>query len=166
MAFSEKITRKQMNNEFINKEDEFISSERKENKMAEEITVERVSAFGLMVGGAWMNGDKAANIDFKTMFHAGDVLNITKNNKGFITAAELVTKAPEKKAWTGPSKFGGSSGGKSEFRTTEQIIRSEAAKAAFCVLAGPVVKDMSKEEAQALAFELAEHVATFIEKGV
>ena len=130
----------------------------------EEITVERVSPFGLMVGGSWINGDKAANIAFKDMFHAGDVLNITKNAKGFITAAELVTKAPEKKPWTGGKSFGG--GKSSEFRTTEQIIRSEAAKAAFCVLAGPVVKDMSKEEATAYAFDLAEHVATFIEKGV
>lgn len=159
--------------EFINKEDEFISSEQKEcresgmeSKMAEEITVERVSPFGLMVGGAWINGDKAANINFKDMFHAGDVLSIVKNGKGFITSAELVTKAPEKKTWTGPSKFGGSGGGKSEFRTTEQIIRSEAAKAAFCVLAGPVVANMSKEEAQQTAFDLAEHVATYIEEGV
>lgn len=152
--------------QFINKEDEFMSSEQKESKMAEEITVERVSPFGLMVGGAWINGDKAAGINFKDMFHAGDVLSIVKNGKGFITSAELVTKAPEKKAWTGPSKFGGSGGGKSEFRTTEQIIRSEAAKAAFCVLAGPVVTNMSKEEAQQTAFDLAEHVATYIEKGV
>lgn len=132
--------------------------------MAEEITVERVSAFGLMVGGAWLNGDKSANINFKDMFHSGDVLNITKNAKGFITAAELVTKAPEKKPWTGGKSFGG--GAKSEFRTTEQIIRSVAAEAAFSGLAGTVCKDMSKEEAQAYGFELAEHIATFIEKGV
>lgn len=135
--------------------------------MPEEITVERVSAFGLMVGGNWVNGDKAASINFKDLFHAGDVLNITKNGKGFITAAELVTKAPEKKAWTGGGKsFGGGSGGKSEFRTTEQIIRSVASEAAFTGLAASVTKDMSKEEAQFYAFELADHIATYIEKGV
>lgn len=152
--------------DFYQKEDEFMSSEQKENKMAEEITVERVSAFGLMVGGNWVNGDKAANINFKDMFHAGDVLSIVKNGKGFITSAELVTKAPEKKAWTGGSKFGGSTG-KSEFRTTEQIIRSVAAEAAF---ESPVIanatKDMSKEEAVSYTFDVAEHIATFIEKGV
>lgn len=133
----------------------------------EEITVERVSPFGLMTGGAWVNGDKAANINFKEMFHAGDVVNVTKNAKGFITTAELVTKAPEKKAWTGPSKFGGSGGGKSEFRTTEQIIRSVASEAAF---ESPVLaeqtKNMSKEEAVKYTFDIAEHIATFIEKGV
>lgn len=130
--------------------------------MAEEITVERVSAFGLMVGGAWINGDKAANINFKDMFHSGDVLNITKNGKGFITEAELVTKAAPKKAWTG-----GSSTGKSEFRTTEQIIRSVAVEAAFesPVLAGQT-KDMSKEEAVQYTFDVAEHIATYIEKGI
>lgn len=151
--------------DFIKEEDVFISSEQKENRMAEEITVERVSPFGLMVGGQWLNGDKASNIDFKSMFHAGDVLNITKNGKGFITAAELVTKAPEKKAWTGGGKsYGGKS---SEFRTTEQIIRSVAAEAAF---ESPVLaeqtKDMSKEEAIKYTFDVAEHIATFIEKGV
>lgn len=132
----------------------------------EEITVERVSPFGLMVGGNWINGDKAANINFKDMFHAGDVLSITKNAKGFITAAELVTKAPEKKPWTGGGKsFGGSK--TSEFRTTEQIIRSVAAEAAF---ESPVLaeqtKNMSKEEAVKFTFDMAEHIATFIEKGV
>lgn len=131
----------------------------------EEITVERVSDFGIMSGGAWINGDKALGIKFKDMFHAGDVLSITKNTKGFITAAELVTKAPEKKKWTGGSSFSG--GGKAEFRTTEQIIRSVASEAAFGspVVAG-ITKDMSKEEAVAYTFDVAEHVATFIEKGV
>lgn len=130
--------------------------------MKEEVTVERVSQFGLMLNGAWINGDKKANINFKDMFHNGDVLMIDKNDKGFITEAELVTKAPAKKAWTG-----GSSTGKSEFRTTEQIIRSVAAEAAFesPVLAN-MTKDMSKEEAVSYAFDVAEHIATFIEKGV
>ncbi len=151
--------------DFINKEDEFISSETKEKKMAEEITVERVSDFGVMVGGTWVNGDKALGIKFKEMFHAGDVLNLTKNAKGFITAAELVTKAPEKKPWTGGKSFGG--GSKSEFRTTEQIIRSVAAEAAFeSPVIANVTKDMSKEEAVAYTFDVAEHIATFIEKGV
>jgi len=153
-----------METEFINKEDEFLSSEQKESKM-EEITVERVSDFGVMVGGNWVNGDKTLGIKFKEMFHAGDVLNITKNGKGFITAAELVTKAPEKKPWSGGKSFGGG-GSKSEFRTTEQIIRSVAAEAAFTGLAAAVTANKSKEEAQAYAFELAEHVATWIEKGV
>ncbi len=152
--------------DFMNKEDEFISSEQKENKMAEEITVERVSDFGVMSGGNWINGDKALGIKFKEMFHNGDVLSIVKNPKGFITSAELVTKAPEKKAWTGPSKFGGSSG-KSEFRTTEQIIRSVAAEAAFeSPMVAEQTKDMSKEEAVKFTFDVAEHVATYIEKGV
>ncbi len=134
--------------------------------MAEEITVERVSDFGIMSGGTWINGDKALGIKFKDMFHAGDVLSITKNGKGFITEAALVTKAPEKKAWTGGSKFTGGAG-KAEFRTTEQIIRSVAAEAAF---ESPVLaeqtKNMSKEEAVTYTFDVAEHIATFITSGV
>jgi len=129
-----------------------------------EITVERVSQFGLMVGGVWTNGDKASDINFKDLFHAGDVLEVAKNAKGFITSAELVTKAPEKKKWTGGSSFSG--GGKSEFRTTEQIMRSVAAEAAFGATVAAIVKDMSKEEAQAYAFEVADHIYTYIEKGV
>lgn len=130
-----------------------------------EITVERVSPFGLMVGGAWVNGDKAANINFKDMFHPGDVLNVEKNGKGFITSAELVTKAPEKKAWTGSSKFGG--GAKSEFRTVEQIIRSVAIEAVFgSPSLASQTKDMSNEEAMSYLFEQADHAVTYVEKGV
>lgn len=134
-----------------------------ENTM-EEITVERVSPFGLMIGGVWVNGDKTAGINFKDLFHNGDVLNITKNGKGFITAAELISKAPAKKAWTGGSSAGGS---KSEFRTTEQIIRSVAVEAVFAspVLAN-LTKDMSNEEAVAYCFKQAESVADFVTSGV
>ena len=130
----------------------------------DEITIERVSQFGLMVGGAWINGDKNSAINFKDMFHAGDVVTLTKNAKGFITAVELVTKGAPKKAWTGGSA---SAGGKSEFRTTEQIIRSVAVEAVFqSPLLAVLAKDMSQEEAYSEAFKLSDSVAEYITKGV
>ena len=131
--------------------------------MTEEVTVERVSQFGLMVNGAWVNFDKAANIDGKQLFHNGDVLSVTKNAKGFITSAELVSKGAPKVAWKGSSS---ATGAKSEFRTVEQIIRSVAVESVFSSpTLATLTKDMSKEEAVAYLFEITDHVATFVTTG-
>lgn len=128
-----------------------------------EITVERVSPHGFMADGKWINADKKCGIDFKAKFHPGDVVKLTTNSAGFITDAVVVTAAPpkpEKPAWKGGSSKS------SEFRTTEQIIRSVAAEAAF---ESPVLseqtKEMSKEQAVQFTLDVAKTIANYIEKG-
>ena len=130
-----------------------------------EITVEAVSPFGIKHSGQekWTNVSKGLDLgDLKTKFHAGDVVALTLNSGGYITAIELVKQGAPKPAWKGGKSFGG--GAKtSEFRSTEQIIRSVAVEAAF---ESPVIAaqtaNKSKEEAVAYTFEVAKQIAEFV----
>ena len=134
-----------------------------------EITVEAVSPFGIKHSGQekWTNVSKGLDLgDLKTKFHAGDVVALTLNSGGYITAIELVKQGAPKPAWKGGKSFGG--GAKSsEFRSTEQIIRSVAVEAVFqSPLLAVLAKDMSQEEAYSEAFKLSDSVAEYITKGV
>lgn len=133
-----------------------------------EVTVERVSEFGIMVNEKWMNGDKKLGIKFKDgdkpLLHAGDVVDITTNTGGFITAYKVVTSAPPKAPWKGSSKP--YTAGKTDFRTPEQIMRSVAVEAVFgSPLVSELLKDKSTEEATALALNMSKAIALYIEGG-
>lgn len=131
-----------------------------------EVTVERVSEFGIMVEGSWKNGDKKAGIKFKggdNEVHPGDVIELTLNPGGFITAYKLVTSAPPKaakKPWNG-------GGFQKSPEDQDRMSRGAAVKA---VLSSPVVaqmvKDLSDEEALSRSFEISEEVARYISKGI
>ena len=132
-----------------------------------QVTVERVSKFGVMVGDKWMNGDKNAGLGFTegdTKLHAGDVVELTLNKGGFITDYKLVTAAPAKPAFVKKSWSGGGSSVTPE--RSAQMARGAAIKA---VLGSSVIanmtKDLSDEEALAKQFAIANQVATYIESG-
>lgn len=129
-------------------------------------TVERVSKFGFMFDGKWLNLDNAAGITTEG-YHAGDVLTIGQNPKGFVTSVKLVTSAPpkaDKPAWKGGSSFQKS---EPDPERSAKMSRGAAIKA---VLESPFVnekiKNMSDEQALVELFKFSNHVAVYIEKGV
>lgn len=131
-----------------------------------QVTVEAVAreGHGFKDSVGWKNADKKSGLNFKDL-HPGDVIDIEVNAAGFVTAYKLVTagepKLP-KKAW----KAGSTNAKSSEFRTTEQIIRSVAAEAVFQSPAmADLTKDMGKEQAVSELLSIAKRVVQYIEKG-
>ncbi len=129
-----------------------------------QITVEGVSATGLVAADKWYNGDKLASLEFKDKVFKGDVVELTMNAKGFITSYTVVTAAPpkpkfEKKAWGGGQAV--------DPDRSAKMSRGAAVKA---VLSSPLIielyKDYAPEQALKESFKLSEQVATYIEKGI
>jgi hypothetical protein len=127
-----------------------------------EVLIEAVSPYGFKVNGAWMNFDNKAGLK-KEDYHAGDAVELTLNPKGFISGVKVVTSAPPKKAFA-PGGFKGGSSISPE--RSAAMSRGAAVKA---VLDLPNVHRAfdEKDDAEALAyaFELADKVAQYIEKG-
>lgn len=130
-----------------------------------EITVEGVSATGVVANDKWYNVAKGADIEFKGKVFKGDVVDLTLNDKGYVTAYKTVTAAPPKPAFK--KSFGG---GGSTSMTPEReasINRAVAVKAVFEL---PNVHRMfdekSDEEAMAYAFKLSEKVTQYLSKGI
>lgn len=132
-----------------------------------EVTIEAVSPFGIKYGGneKWTNVDKKTDLgDLKTKYHAGDVVNVTLNQGGFITGMELVTSAPPKPAWKGGS------GKPFTPRDPMEGIKKGRGAAIKAVLEAPFFNEQMKNKSteQALvqiAFPAADMIANYIEKG-
>lgn len=130
-----------------------------------QITVEGVSATGLVAADKWYNGDKAASLEFKDKVFKGDVVELTMNAKGFVTSYTVVTSAPpkpkfEKKSW----------GGSSQTVDPERSAKMSRGAAVKAVLSSPLIvelyKDYAPEQALKESFKLSEQVASYIEKGI
>lgn len=130
-----------------------------------EVTLEAVSPFGIKYGGSdkWTNVNKGLELDLKSKFHPGDVVNIELNKGGYLMEVSLVTAAPAKAAK--PAWKGGSFKSEDPDRSAK-MSRGAAVKA---VLQSPFVadeiKDMSKEAAIAYIFEFSDKIASYVEKG-
>lgn len=131
-----------------------------------EITVEGVSATGIVSNDKWYNVAKGTALEFKDKLFKGDVVDLTLNDRGYVTAYKVVTAAPPKKAWTGGKSFGGGSSSMTPEREAS-INRAVAVKAVFEL---PNVHRMFDEkddsEALAYAFELSEKVCKYLSKGI
>lgn len=131
--------------------------------MAEEVLIERVSQYGFMVGGAWVNVDKKAGVDPKA-FHAGDAVTLEKNPAGFITSVILKTSAPPKKAFI-PGKPSYEPR-KQDPETSNKMARGAAVKVVFSSqFVYDHVKDMAEGEGLKRMLALSSEVANYIETG-
>ena len=134
-----------------------------------EVTLEAVSPHGVKYNGQdWTNIDKKANLgDLKTQFHAGDVVNVTLNSGGYITAMEVAKAAPAKPAWKAKGSF---TGGRSFQEDPDRSAKMSRGAAVKAVLESPFVsekiKSMSDEQALHEIFVFSDKVASYIEKGI
>ena len=120
-------------------------------------TIERVSPFGFMINGAWLNKGKNASddeVNLKALGKGDEVEYDLVNNK-FVTTVKVLKKS-SKPAYTG---------GKSSSTNTE-IARSTAVKAIFSGnLVTKLLEDSDTSEAISTAKNLIEEMAGYILTG-